>query len=65
MSSEFIPLPRNMEFDIINTSYIGNKASQFPIHNVPFFSELNIYQDNFPLNFVYLLYPNTKYTENP
>ena len=28
MSSEFIPLPRNMEFDIINTSYIGNKASQ-------------------------------------
>ena len=23
MSSEFIPLPRNMEFDIINTSYPG------------------------------------------
>ena len=29
-------------------------SSGFPIHNVPFFSELNIFQVNFPLNFLYL-----------
>ena len=28
MNGEFIPLPHNMKFDIINTSYFGNKASQ-------------------------------------